>query len=67
MKLITDKDRIEFLQKQIGVRKRVICRQSTKGRGWRLHETGRADGVSCVREAIDKYMEAIEEFAWRNQ
>lgn len=63
----TDKQRLDFLQKRLNIGKKVICRQSIKGRGWRLHETSRPDGVSCIREAIDKFVEAIEEFNYEGK
>ncbi|HEB41550.1 MAG TPA: hypothetical protein ENI08_00850 [Candidatus Dependentiae bacterium] len=63
--MLTDKERIDFLQKQLGMGKKVTCKQLTiYNRGWRLHETTRQDGETNVREAIDKYIEAVEEFAW---
>jgi len=33
-----------------------VCRQSITGRGWRLHETQRADGKPTIREAIQAAM-----------
>jgi len=55
----TDTERLDFLQALTnGARYtgKVILRGSTTGRGWRLHETSRKDGVSSVRETIDKFM-----------
>jgi len=58
--IVTDKERLDFLQK-LNDRKRytgkVVLRESTKGRGWRLHETTHPGAVSSIREAIDIEME----------
>ena len=59
-KTITDKDRIDFLQRLTDQKKYtgdVILRVSTTGRGWRLHETSQLGATSSVREAIDTFME----------
>ena len=54
---ITDKDRIDFLEKIMTEKKyytgKVMLRISTSGRGWRLHETSRRGGWTSVRDAID--------------
>jgi len=39
---------------------KVICRKSTTGRGWRLHETSRDNAVPDVRQAIINYMKQVE-------
>jgi hypothetical protein len=60
IKKVTDKDRINFLQKLTDQKKYtgdVILRISTTGRGWRLHETSQLGATSSVREAIDTFME----------
>jgi hypothetical protein len=36
----------------------VICRWSTRGRGWRLHETSQEGASVNLREAIDKFLAA---------
>jgi len=55
----TDTDRIDFLQKHLGeYSEKVICRKSTTGRGWRLHETSHPGAVNDVRQAIDEFMAA---------
>jgi len=58
--MITDTDRLDFLQeltKKFNEKGRVIGRMSTMGRGWRLHQTKRKEGVpSSVRDAIDLFM-----------
>lgn len=67
--MITDKDRIDWLEEQLqksAYTGRTIFRQSTTGRGWRLHETSHEGSSATVREAIDKAMlagspEAIKE------
>ena len=58
--MITDTERLDFLQKQLGSYSgKVICRNSTNGRGWRLHETTQSNAVNDVREAIDNYMKQV--------
>jgi hypothetical protein len=60
MNNITDTQRIEFLEKQNNGND-CIFRQSTTGRGWRLHQTSDRECVvltgispfSSVRKAID--------------
>jgi hypothetical protein len=57
--LLSDKDRIDFLQALTNKKLysgRVILRISTTGRGWRLHETSNSDGIHSVRKAIDFFM-----------
>lgn len=58
--MITDTDRINFLQKLTDKKKytgKVILRKSVQGRGWRLHETDLPGAVFDVRQAIDNFME----------
>lgn len=60
----TDTERLDFLQALTDLSRysgHVILRHSRTGRGWRLHETTRPDGVRSVREAIDNYMPANKE------
>lgn len=55
-KEITDTERLDYLQAMIDrghYTGRVLCRESTNGRGFRLHETSLPGAVSSVREAID--------------
>ena len=55
----TDTERIDFLQKltkDANYTGKVVCRWSAIGRGWRLHETSKPDGVSSVRDAIDLFI-----------
>lgn len=55
-----DKERLDFLDSLTGqYTGRVILRDSTMGRGWRLHETSRKSSHKTVREAIDAYNEEI--------
>ena len=57
--MTTDKERLDFLQKltdEKAYNGQVILRDSTTGRGWRLHETTQEGASSSVRDAIDKYM-----------
>ena len=51
-----DKLRLDYLQQLLDRKKytgRVILRDSTTGRGFRLHETSRPEGFTSVRDAID--------------
>ena len=50
----TDTERLDELQRLMI--DPVVCRWSTTGRGWRLHETTRADAVNDVRIAIDNFL-----------
>uniref|UniRef100_A0A6M3XZ57 Uncharacterized protein n=1 Tax=viral metagenome TaxID=1070528 RepID=A0A6M3XZ57_9ZZZZ len=55
--MITDKERIDFLQRLTDRRHytgKVILRESSNGRGWRLHETSTYGAVRSVRDAIDE-------------
>jgi len=58
MTIITDKDRLDFLQSIL--KGKVICRNSERGRGMRLHQTrGLKYSIrssESVRNAIDDYM-----------
>lgn len=57
---IADSARIAKLQdltKQKGYTGKVIMRDSSTGRGWRLHETSQMGAVDSVREAIDNYFD----------
>ena len=54
---MTDTERLDFLQNMLrSYSPKVVCRESTTGRGWRLHETKGSDGVDNVRDAIDIYI-----------
>lgn len=58
----TDRERIDFLEclnKQSSYTGLVVLRQSTTGRGWRLHETSQDGAVGTVRGAIDLYMDGV--------
>ncbi len=59
-KTITDKDRLDFLQKIMVddalYTKECILRKSTRGRGYRLHETSLRGASNSVRCEIDKMM-----------
>lgn len=51
----TDKQLLDFLQSLLDRKVytgRALLRDSTSGRGWRLHETDLPGGVTSVREAI---------------
>ena len=55
----TDTERLDFLQdltNKAGYTGTVILRDSTTGRGWRLHETSLLGATCSVREAIDEFM-----------
>jgi len=54
-----DQGRIDWLEAQLQENRytgKVVYRESTTGRGWRLHETSGNDASNSVREAIDKAM-----------
>jgi hypothetical protein len=56
----TDTQLLDFLQKQNDksfYTGRCAMRWSDNGRGWRLHETSRADATESVREAITTVMD----------
>lgn len=62
-KSLTDKQRLDFLQKLLegsNYTRRCILRQSTNGRGFRLHESDLMNGSTDVREAIDKYYDECQ-------
>lgn len=55
----TDKERIDYLQHLTDEARytgKVVLRSSAIGRGWRLHETSKPDGVVNVRDTIDHAM-----------
>jgi len=64
--LLEDSARIEFLEqyaKEHPYGNGIILRESTTGRGWRLHSSTREDFGECsdtVRKAIDKKREKGE-------
>lgn len=56
----TDTDLIntlEGLNKEASYTGKCILRQSTTGRGWRLHETSKEEGCDTVREAIIDFLQ----------
>lgn len=54
----TDTERLNALENLLGrYTRRVSCRWSTTGRGWRLHESSRDDAEYSVRLAIDKFLD----------
>ena len=60
MKEYTDTELLDYLQYLTSQKKytgRVVLRNSMTGRGWRLHETSRDDGIRDVRMAIANYMQ----------
>lgn len=62
VKKYTDKERLDALQEMNSKTPfGIICRDSTRGRGWRLHETSmsKASGKN-VRDAIDDYLNSKE-------
>lgn len=66
MRKYTDTELLNYLQQETEKEDytgRVICRQSTTGRGWRLHESSWCGSVTTVRQAIINF---IEEEKWRN-
>jgi len=57
----TDEERLNFLQKLTDEGRytgKVILRQSSTGRGWKLHETSFSSAKPSVREAIDDFMDS---------
>lgn len=63
-KAITDTDRLDFLQRltdRAAYSGRVMLRESSTGRGWRLHETSRPGADKDVRSAIDRIMNTYDE------
>lgn len=58
--IITDKDRIDFLQdllvKDGSYTKKCILRRSRDGRGYRLHETSKDGAGEDIRVEIDKVL-----------
>jgi hypothetical protein len=58
----TDTELLDFLQEQTNKAAytgKVICRRSSTGRGWRLHESSLPHANGDVREAIMEYMEKV--------
>lgn len=56
----TDTQLLDFLQQQTDKSHytgRVIMRDSSNGRGWRIHECEVGEAIPDVREAIVKYIE----------
>ena len=57
-----DKERLDFLDSLNGsYTGKVQLRMSTRGRGFRLHETSMNKSFKTVREAIDKYKKSLED------
>ncbi len=59
MKEYTDTELLDYLQQETDKENytgKVICRHSTTGRGWRLHETTWRGAVPTVREAISNFI-----------
>jgi len=57
---LNDTARLDFLQSlndRAEYTGRAVLRWSSTGRGWRLHETSRENGVANIRLAIDRAME----------
>ena len=59
MKDFTDTELLDYLQQETEKEDytgRVICGNSTSGRGWRLHETSWRGSCTSVREAISNFI-----------
>ena len=59
MRKFTDTELLNYLQQETEKEDytgRVICRHSTTGRGWRLHESSWSGSVTNVREAISNFI-----------
>lgn len=55
---VTDTERLDWLQSQTaGYGGGWVARQSSTGRGFRLHESSHPDARPTVREAIDLAMQ----------
>lgn len=55
----SDEDLLDYLDHiGGGYTNKVILRDSSTGRGWRLHETGHDNAVAGVRDAIKNYMKS---------
>jgi len=53
---MTDKERFDFLEKhKNGYGNGWVCRESTTGRGLRIHETSNIN-LHTIRDAIDYYI-----------
>lgn len=54
---LTDTEMLDWLEENArGYGRGWVCRNSTTGRGLRLHETSRLDARSTVREAIINFI-----------
>jgi len=61
----TDTELLDFLQEltdKSDSAGRVVMRDSSIGRGWRLHESSADFAVKDVRSAITTYMKSIKRF-----
>jgi len=59
---MTDTERLNKMQKiMTGYGKGWVLRLSPNGRGLRLHETTRDDAVQDIRQAIDNYLQEVED------
>lgn len=55
---MTDKERLDYLQElndRNNYTGKCVLRESTTGRGWRLHETAGETSFDSVRDAIDNF------------
>lgn len=62
----TDTERIDFMERLLAKKEytgKAILRNSTTGRGWRLHETSWEGASDTVRGAIDAEAERLEQQA----
>ncbi len=60
----TDKEMLDFLQGELDKDRYTgmcIFRNSTTGRGWRLHETSMKGSISDVRQALREGMDRQQE------
>jgi len=59
----TDTELLDFLQQELdksAYTGKVVCRDSTTGRGWRLHESSKVNAVPDVRQAITNFMKQVK-------
>lgn len=59
MAKFTDTELLDFLQQETDKEDytgKVVCRFSTTGRGWRLHESSHRGATRDVRQAITNFI-----------
>ena len=64
---MTDKERLDFLESQTLPARKIACRESVTGRGWRLHEISKREASNFEIEAFDTVREAIDHYAQKGE